>query len=146
MIHHCVNLKTKKVTAKIMNRKQKELFFSVTAKDCDFQATKGSGPGGQHRNKVETAIRCIHKPSGAVGYACDEKSQHRNKRLAFGRMARSKKFQDWLRMEIARKTGELADIEKRVEASMSSNNLKIEIKSETGTWQIAGECDFREDR
>ena len=79
--------------------KKRELLFSVTAKDCEFQATKGSGPGGQHRNKTSTAIRCIHRPSGAVGFASDDKSQHRNKRVAFGRMARSKKMQDWIQRQ-----------------------------------------------
>lgn len=114
--------------------KSRELLFSVTAKDLEFQATKGSGPGGQHRNKTSTAIRCTHKPSGAVGFASDDKSQHRNKRVAFRRMAESKKFQDWIRLEAARRTGELARIKEAVERSVQPKNLKVEVHNEQGLW------------
>lgn len=114
--------------------KKKELLFSVTAKDLEFQAIRGSGPGGQNRNKVATAIRCIHPPSGAQGYSCDHNSQHRNKRIAFRRMAESKKFQDWVRMEAARRTGELAEIEHKVEKSMKPENLLFEVHDEKGRW------------
>ena len=113
--------------------KHRELLFSVTAKDCKFQATRGSGPGGQHRNKVSTAIRCIHPPSGATGYASDDKSQHRNKRKAFRRMAESKKFITWARMEAARRSGELAKIERKVERAIADDKIKCEIQIE-GKW------------
>jgi len=82
---------------------------------------------------VATAIRCIHKPSGAVGYASDDKSQHRNKRKAFGRMARSKEFQEWVRIESARRTGKLAEMELRVERSMNDGNIRTEIR-DNGRW------------
>lgn len=114
--------------------KHRELLFSVTAKDLEFQATKGSGPGGQHRNKTSTAIRCIHRASGAVGFASDDKSQHRNKRAAFRRMAESKKFQDWIRLEAARRTGELARVEEAVKRAMREENLKVEMHDEDGLW------------
>ena len=111
----------------------RELIFSVTAADCDFQAFKGSGPGGQHRNKVSTAIRCTHRASGAVGVASDDKSQHRNKRKAFRRMAESEKFQTWVRIEAAKRTGELARIEEKVNRSMQTGNLRAEVRQD-GLW------------
>ena len=114
-----------------MNRKRERL-FSVTAKDCVFQATRGSGPGGQHRNKVATAIRCKHTDSGAVGYASDDKSQHRNKRKAFLRMAESKKFRDWVKIEASRRTGDLARIE--AEVSSSIKKVRVEVKDIRGIW------------
>jgi protein subunit release factor B len=120
----------------LSNRQAKRLIFSVTAKDCKFKATKGSGPGGQHRNKTSSAIYCFHEPSGAVGYACDERSQHRNKKIAFGRMARSKKFKDWLRLEVSRVTGERDLIEKKVDVQMKSENLKVEFVDENGRWVV----------
>lgn len=116
-----------------MTRKRQYL-FSVTAKDCVFQATRGSGPGGQARNKLFTAIRCTHEPSGAVGYSCDHKSQHRNKRIAFKRMAESKEFQSWVRLESSRRTGELARVESEVKRQMKPQNIKIEIHDEKGRW------------
>lgn len=117
-----------------MTDKRKELLFSVTAKDCEFQATKGSGPGGQHRNKTSTAIRCTHKPSGAVGYASDDKSQHRNKKKAFRRMAESKEMQDWLRLEASRATGEMALIDEKVKKQMEPRNIKVEVHDDRGLW------------
>ena len=55
-------------------------------KDCTVKRTRGSGPGGQHRNKVETAIVITHDPTGAVGQASEARSQHRNREVAISRL------------------------------------------------------------
>lgn len=103
----------------------RELLFSVTIKDCEVQSMCAGGKGGQHQNKTESAIRITHKPSGAVGVARDSKSQHANKKAAFERMARSKEFQRWLRIEASRvATGKT--IEQRVDEQMEPRNLKCE--------------------
>lgn len=47
-------------------------------KDVEIQAYKASGPGGQHRNKTETAIRMIHIPTGTVAQSCSERSKSSN--------------------------------------------------------------------
>lgn len=111
---------------------KKDLLFSVTAKDCRWDYYRGSGAGGQHRNKTESAVRCTHLASGATGQAEDDRSQHKNKRLAFARMAASKRFQAWARMEAARVTGRLAQIEEWVDREMLLN-VKVERK-EDGKW------------
>lgn len=80
--------------------KTKRKWFSITAKDCIFIAKRGSGKGGQKRNKTSNAIQCIHEPSGAMGEAEDGREQTDNKRLAFERMANSKEFQSWLQLKI----------------------------------------------
>lgn len=51
----------------------------IDDKDLTWDIFCSSGPGGQHRNKVETAARVTHKPSGISVVCCDEKSQKRNK-------------------------------------------------------------------
>jgi protein subunit release factor B len=71
----------------------KEKVLSVTLKDCDVQTKRGSGKGGQNRNKRDTAVRIVHRDSGAIGEAQDERSQLQNKRLAFRRMSETPKFQ-----------------------------------------------------
>ncbi len=47
---------------------------------------RASGPGGQHVNKTNSAIRLTHEPSGVVVIAQDSPSQFRNKEIAFTRL------------------------------------------------------------
>ena len=63
--------------------KEKELLFSITKDDFEIERTKGSGKGGQNRNKRETAIRLTHKASGIQSYCADERSQDQNLKKAF---------------------------------------------------------------
>ncbi len=65
----------------------KKLIYSATKKDFDVQYFIASGPGGQHRNKTETACRIKHIPSGLVSESSDHKSQIQNKREAFRKLA-----------------------------------------------------------
>lgn len=54
--------------------------------ECEVHAHRTGGPGGQHRNKVETAIRLVHRPSGLVVTAGETRSQHENKARALHRL------------------------------------------------------------
>lgn len=110
----------------------KQLVFSVTAKDCEWKYTRGTGNGGQKKNKTNSAVHCVHKPSRAHGYAEDSRSQIKNRQLAFKRMAESKPFKEWLNLEFQRRTGQLAAIEDEVNRQLSK--IKIEIKDENGLW------------
>ena len=47
-------------------------------RDCEVRHTKGSGPGGQHRNKVQTAVVVTHTPTSLVGSASESRSQQSN--------------------------------------------------------------------
>lgn len=53
---------------------------------CDVQVHRAGGPGGQHRNKVETAIRLVHTPSGVVAEGKDQRSKTQNLSAALGRL------------------------------------------------------------
>lgn len=110
----------------------KELMFSVTASDCEFSYTRGTGKGGQKKNKTSSAVHCSHRESGAHGYAEDTRSQHQNKKLAFERMAATPKFKKWLELEIARRNGALLRVEEEVERQMK--NIRVERK-ENGVWR-----------
>ena len=53
---------------------------------CDVNVHRASGPGGQHRNKVSTAVKLRHRPTGATVQAYDSRSQHENRRMALRRL------------------------------------------------------------
>ncbi len=53
---------------------------------CEVQAHRASGPGGQHRNKAETAVRLVHLPTGVTVEGKDERSRTQNLRIALARL------------------------------------------------------------
>ncbi len=81
------------------NHKRKNWFVGVSAflppetphwSDNEFkiETMRASGPGGQHVNKAETAVRITHLPTGIKAVAQEERSQHLNRKLAMSRMNR----------------------------------------------------------
>lgn len=57
--------------------------FHLDWSDVDVGTYVGSGPGGQHRNKVATAVRMTHRDTGLVVTCENERSQDQNKQQAF---------------------------------------------------------------
>ena len=51
-----------------------------------IEVFRASGPGGQHVNKTQSALRLTHPPSGVVISSQDSPSQHRNRETAFARL------------------------------------------------------------
>lgn len=81
------------------NHKRKNWFVSVSIaptfddvpelseRDITYQSMKASGPGGQHVNATESAVRATHVPTGISVVAREERSQHANKRLCRAKLA-----------------------------------------------------------
>lgn len=90
-----------------MRKKKKELLFSLTEKDFKFIAKRGSGKGGQKKNKTSSAIQCFHEPSGSIGEAEDFREQSKNKQLAFKRCTDTLEFKTWLQLKIDAATGQV---------------------------------------
>lgn len=109
----------------------KEKVISLTAKDFDWVYTRGTGKGGQKKNKTSSAVYCTHKPSKSQGYSEASRSQSDNKIDAFKKCVNLPTFQAWLKMETARRMGLLVGVEETVDREMK--RIKVEIK-DSGKW------------
>jgi len=69
-----------------LNPRWHELSDDELLAQCEIQAHRASGPGGQHRNKSETAIRLVHGPSGVSAEGKDERSRTQNLGKALARL------------------------------------------------------------
>jgi hypothetical protein len=86
--------------------------------DCRFRRQRRSGPGGQHRNKVETAVAVTHLPTGVRGAASERRSQAQNRQQAVFR----------LRLNLAlavRQTGPLAAPSPRWQQRCQSGRIVV---------------------
>jgi len=57
-------------------------------RQCEFTSGRVGGPGGQHRNRVDTAVFVVHVPSGVEAQATERRSQVENRRMAIRRLRR----------------------------------------------------------
>lgn len=64
----------------------------MNEREIVYQTLRASGPGGQHVNKTESAVRATHVPSGLSVTASDQRSQFQNKKLAIERL--------WLKLSV----------------------------------------------
>lgn len=59
---------------------------TIDIADLRFETLRAGGPGGQHQNTTDSAVRATHIPLGVTVVCREERSQHRNKALAIRRL------------------------------------------------------------
>ena len=112
----------------------KKLIFSLSKSNGDFVVTpyRGSGKGGQKRNKTFSGCRVSHPATGLYVECEEERSFEQNKKRAFTRLVNKPEFMAWLKVENARREGKFRDLEERVNREMQ--NVRIEVKDAAGRW------------
>ena len=62
------------------------LKIEIKESDLKIEFFRGSGPGGQHKNVTDSAVRIRHLPTGIVAQAAESRSQARNREMAMKRL------------------------------------------------------------
>ena len=112
-----------------------KLLFSITSKDFDIQTFSVGGHGGGGKDTSNSGVRLIHRASGAVGEGRENRTNGQNRKSAFNKLIKTKKFLDWHRIECARLMGKIRKetpeeiydrVDKMIADGLASGDIVVE--------------------
>ena len=103
----------------VMPEVEGDLDINIRPEDLRVEAYRSSGPGGQNVQKVSSAVRVIHIPSGTVVTSQTERSQHQNKEIAM-RILKARLF----KLELAKRDEERAKIKGKHVSAEWGNQIR----------------------
>lgn len=74
-------VQTSTITVVVLNAEVSNKGVQINGNDLEWSTRRGSGPGGQHRNKTDSCVDLVHKPTG-IKISIDGRSQAYNKQVA----------------------------------------------------------------
>lgn len=111
----------------------RELLFKVTKADFDETHYKGSGAGGQHRDKTSSGVRLVHRASGAVGKSDESRDQPANRVQAFRSLRETPEWKRWFRDQVYHAQGRRS-VAEEVEVAMAPENIRVQVLDDVGRW------------
>jgi hypothetical protein len=111
----------------------RQLLFRVTRKDLIETHIRGTGNGGQARNKTSSGVRLVHPASGAVGESTASRSQEENRVEAWKHLRKTPEFERWFRDMVLRTSG-LETPGERVGRLMAPENITTQVLDERSRW------------
>lgn len=99
--------------------------------ECDVSVFIGSGPGGQHRNKTESAVRLTHRPTGITVTATERRSQLMNRGAALDRLRETLKRLAYVAPRRVPTKPSRGSQRRRIESKKRTSEKK---KSRSGEW------------
>lgn len=113
-----------------------KLLFSITKKDFDMQTFSVPGAGGGGKDTSSNGVRLVHRDSGAMAEGRQSRSLTQNRKEAFEKLVKTKKFTDWHRIECARRMGQrlpetpeqiYARVDAMIAAGLRDGSIKVEV-------------------
>lgn len=93
-------------------------------REVDLETYRAGGPGGQHRNKADTAVRIHHRASGVTVTATERRSQRQNRELAFERLIKRLKAMNTVPKKRRPTAPSRGSVERRLESKRKRKSTK----------------------